>query len=47
MMKKIDIHAHAFPSAYVQSLGKNIDGNQPIKSNWVWDENRFLGEMDR
>jgi len=46
-MQKIDIHAHAFPQAYVNSCGKNIDANQPIRSSWIWDENRHLGEMDR
>jgi aminocarboxymuconate-semialdehyde decarboxylase len=46
-MGKIDIHAHAFPQAYANSLGKNIDANEPIRSNWIWDEDRFLGEMDR
>ena len=46
-MPKIDAHAHAFPQAYVDSLGKNIDANEPIKSEWIWDENRFLGEMDQ
>jgi predicted TIM-barrel fold metal-dependent hydrolase len=46
-MRKIDIHAHAFPPSYVNALGKNIDGNQPIRSSWVWDEDRYLGEMDR
>ena len=46
-MRKIDIHAHAFPPPYVNALGKNIDGNQPIRSSWVWDEDRYLGEMDR
>jgi len=46
-MRKIDAHAHAFPRSYVRSLGKNIDANQPIKSSWIWDEERHLGEMDR
>ena len=46
-MRKIDIHAHAFPPSYVNALGKNIDGNQPIRSSWVWDEDGYLGEMDR
>lgn len=46
-MKKIDVHAHAFPQAYADSLGKNLDANEPIRSNWIWNEDRFLGEMDR
>lgn len=46
-MRKIDAHAHAFPQAYVDSLGKNIDANEPIRSSWIWSEERHLGEMDR
>ena len=46
-MKKIDVHAHAFPQAYVDSCGKNIDATQPIKNSWIWDEERHLGGMDR
>lgn len=47
MMEKIDAHAHAFPQPYVDALGKNIDANEPIRSSWIWNEERHLGEMDR
>jgi len=46
-MEKIDVHAHAFPRAYTDCLGKNIDANAPIRDAWIWDEARFKGEMDR
>ena len=46
-MKTIDVHAHAFPPAYVQAMGKNIDAKEPIQSGWIWDEERHLSEMDR
>ena len=46
-MPKTDVHAHAFPQAYADCLGKNIDANEPIRKAWIWDEARFLAEMDR
>ena len=46
-MKKIDVHAHAFPLPYVHALEKYPDENENIRSNWIWNEDRFLGEMDR
>ena len=46
-MKKIDIHAHAFPPRYRKALERGLNGPSPIRSNWEWDEERVLGEMDR
>lgn len=43
----IDIHAHAFPPAFMKALRKSATKPLDIRSNWEWDENRFLGEMDR
>ncbi|MGH7888492.1 MAG: hypothetical protein ACREPG_11535, partial [Candidatus Binatia bacterium] len=44
---RIDVHAHAFPPEFMK-----IPRNRPprpldIRSNWEWDESRFLSEMDR
>ena len=46
-MKKLDIHAHAFPPLYRKTLEKVLGGPSSIRSNWQWDEERVLGEMDR
>jgi predicted TIM-barrel fold metal-dependent hydrolase len=46
-VKKIDIHAHAFPLRYRKALEKVLGGPSSIRSNWEWDEGRYLGEMDR
>jgi predicted TIM-barrel fold metal-dependent hydrolase len=43
----IDVHAHAFPPAFMQLLRKNAARPLDIRTNWEWDEGRFLSEMDR
>jgi predicted TIM-barrel fold metal-dependent hydrolase len=46
-VKKIDVHAHAFPPRYRKALETVLAGPSSIRSNWEWDEERYLGEMDR
>ena len=46
-MNKIDIHAHAFPPRYRKAMEKGILGPSPIRSNWEWDEEKQLREMDQ
>lgn len=43
---KIDVHAHAFPPEFMKVLRKNPPRPLDIRSNWEWDESRFLREMD-
>lgn len=44
---RIDVHAHAFPPEFMKLLRKNPSRPLDIRSNWEWDESRFLNEMDR
>ena len=44
---RIDVHAHAFPPEFMKALRRNPPRPLDIRSNWEWDENRFLTEMDR
>lgn len=44
---KIDIHAHTFPTDYLKILKKTLSSPPPIKSDWEWDETRYLKEMDQ
>ncbi|HLN88201.1 MAG TPA: amidohydrolase family protein [Candidatus Limnocylindrales bacterium] len=44
---RIDVHAHAFPPEFMKLLRKNASRPLDIRSNWEWDESRFLGEMDQ
>jgi predicted TIM-barrel fold metal-dependent hydrolase len=46
-VKRIDVHAHAFPPRYRKALERVLDSPSPIRSNWEWDEDRYLQEMDR
>ena len=46
-MKKVDIHAHAFPPRYRKALEKVLGGPSSIRSNWEWDEDKYLQEMDQ
>ena len=43
----IDVHAHAFPPAFMKALRKSAPRPLDIRNNWEWDEGRFLSEMDR
>ena len=43
----IDIHAHAFPPEFMKLLRSRPPRPLDIRSNWEWDESRFLSEMDR
>jgi 6-methylsalicylate decarboxylase len=43
----IDVHAHAFPSDFMKTLRKNASRPLDIRTNWEWDESRFISEMDR
>ena len=43
----IDVHAHAFTPRFTNVLKKTVTRPLAIRSIWEWDENRFLGEMDR
>jgi aminocarboxymuconate-semialdehyde decarboxylase len=45
--RAIDVHAHAFPPAFMRLLRKNAARPLDIRPNWEWDEGRFLSEMDR
>jgi predicted TIM-barrel fold metal-dependent hydrolase len=44
---RIDVHAHAFPPEFMKLLRKNASRPLDIRSNWEWDETRFLREMDQ
>jgi predicted TIM-barrel fold metal-dependent hydrolase len=44
---RIDVHAHAFPPAFMKTLRHNAPQPLDIRSNWEWDQSRFLHEMDR
>ena len=44
---RVDVHAHAFTSEFTSVLRKSVSRPLAIRSIWEWDENRFLGEMDR
>ena len=44
---RIDVHAHAFPSEFMKLLRKSAARPLDIRSNWEWDESRFLREMDQ
>ena len=44
---RIDVHAHAFTPEFTRVLRKSVSRPLDIRSIWEWDENRFLGEMDR
>ena len=46
-VKKIDVHAHAFPPRYMMALKKYLGKSSSIRSNWEWDEARYLREMDQ
>lgn len=44
---RIDVHAHAFPSAFINILRRRLPRPLDIRSHWEWEESRFLSEMDR
>lgn len=44
---RIDVHAHAFPPEFMKTLSSKAPRPLDIRSNWQWDESRFLAEMDR
>jgi aminocarboxymuconate-semialdehyde decarboxylase len=44
---RIDVHAHAFTPEFTKLLRKTVTRPLAIRDIWLWDENRFLGEMDR
>ena len=44
---RIDVHAHAFTPEFTNVLKKSVSRPLAIRTIWEWDENRFLGEMDR
>ena len=44
---RIDVHAHAFPPEFMRTLRSHPPRPLDIRSNWEWDESRFLAEMDR
>jgi len=44
---RIDVHAHAFPAEFMTLLRKNASRPLDLRSNWQWEENRFLREMDQ
>ena len=44
---RIDVHAHAFPPAFMKTLRSSPPRPLDIRKNWEWDESRFLAEMDR
>ena len=44
---RIDIHTHAFPKAYVDKLDRKLTTSAPLQDNWIWDSDRFLGDMDK
>ncbi|MEI9475521.1 MAG: amidohydrolase family protein [Deltaproteobacteria bacterium] len=46
-MRKIDVHAHAFPPRYMMALKKYLGESSSIRSNWEWDEDRYVREMDQ
>ena len=46
-VKRIDVHAHAFPPRYRKALEKVLGGPSSIRSNWEWNEDRYLQEMDQ
>ena len=43
----IDVHAHAFPPELMKRLRQTASRPLDIRSNWEWDQSRFLSEMDR
>ena len=44
---RIDVHAHAFPAEFMTLLRKHASRPLDLRSNWQWEENRFLREMDQ
>jgi len=46
-VKRIDVHAHAFPPRYRKTLERGLDGPSPIRKIWEWDEDRYLQELDQ
>jgi aminocarboxymuconate-semialdehyde decarboxylase len=44
---RIDVHAHAFPPAFIDILRRRRPRPLDLRSNWQWEESRFLSEMDR
>jgi aminocarboxymuconate-semialdehyde decarboxylase len=44
---RIDVHAHAFTPEFTKLLRKTVSRPLAIRDIWLWDEKRFLGEMDR
>jgi predicted TIM-barrel fold metal-dependent hydrolase len=46
-LKRIDVHAHAFPPRYQITLEKALGRRCRFRSDWEWDEDRYLREMDR
>lgn len=46
-IQAIDVHAHAFPPAFMRVLRKHAARPLDIRDNWEWEESRFLAEMDR
>ena len=44
---RIDVHAHAFPPEFMKTLRSKPSRSLDIRTNWEWDESRFLAEMDR
>ena len=44
---RIDVHAHAFPPEFMKTLRSKPSRSLDIRTNWQWDESRFLAEMDR
>jgi aminocarboxymuconate-semialdehyde decarboxylase len=46
-MKRIDVHAHAFPPRYMKALEKALGRPSSIRSNWEWNEERYLQELDQ
>jgi predicted TIM-barrel fold metal-dependent hydrolase len=44
---RIDVHAHAFPPEFMKTLRSKPPRPLDIRSNWEWDESRFLAELDR
>jgi predicted TIM-barrel fold metal-dependent hydrolase len=43
----IDVHAHAFPPGFMKKVKQSISRPIDIRTNWEWDQSRFLAEMDR
>jgi aminocarboxymuconate-semialdehyde decarboxylase len=46
-LQAIDVHAHAFPREFMNKLKQTASRPLDIRSNWEWEEARFLNEMDR